>query len=98
MLNSTLIRIPERITGQFTVNYFDVTPQDALVHIVRQIARQPVPLPIQHYETAAMILVYAEHMSTVDADKLSQAFGPFPTLEALRASIPEFEERMYQEV
>ena len=98
MCDGMVIRLPQRTKGRFTGNYLEVTPADALTHVVSQIARRPVPLAIQHYETAQMILVYAHHMSAADADRLTKAFGPFPTLEALRASIPEFEERMYQEV
>ena len=95
MRDGMVIRLPERTNGRFTGNYLEVTPVDALTHVVSQIARRPVPLAIQHYETAEMILVYADHMSAADADQLTQAFGPFPTLEALRTSIPEIEARMY---
>lgn len=95
MSNVRVIRLPERSKGQFTGKYSDVTLAEALMRVASQIARCPVPLPIQNYETAEMILVYADHMSAVDADALAWAFGSFPTLEALRTSIPDIEARMY---
>lgn len=97
MRDTVVIRLPERINGRFTGNYLTVAPADALSHIVNQTARRPVPLAIQKYEAAEMILIYANHMSATDADHLSQAFGPFPTLEALRASILEIAASMYRE-
>ena len=96
MSNIILISVPERNNGRFTGSFSDMTPMEALARVAGQIARRPVPLPIQHYETAEMILLYAENMSASDADALARAFGPFPTLEVLRASVPEIAERMYR--
>lgn len=97
MSTAILIYVPERVDGKFTGHYSYMMPEDALVHLAKQVARRHVPLPILHYEIAEMILVFAQHMSVADADKLSQAFGSFPTLEALRASLSEIEARMYHE-
>lgn len=98
MLHTVLISIPERTQRQFTGKYLEVTPQAALTRITDQISARPIPLPIQHYETAEMILVYAQRMSVADANKLAQAFGPYPTVDALRTAIPDIEANMYQEV
>lgn len=69
-----------------------MTAEEALARVVGQIARRPVPLTIQRYETAEGILVCAQCLLIADANELARAFGPFPTVEALRASIPEVKE------
>jgi hypothetical protein len=91
------IRLPlrDRHGRHFTSDSLDLLPDAALGYLKSLIAQGPIPLDIERFELAAMILHYAPHMSTEDADLLANTFGSPGGIQALRHAMPTLAARLY---